>query len=37
MKDEKAKIAIEDCTGCSTCIDVCPASAVSMQQLEKID
>jgi Pyruvate/2-oxoacid:ferredoxin oxidoreductase delta subunit len=37
MLDEKAKITVDDCTGCSTCTDVCPVSAVAMQKLDKID
>jgi ferredoxin len=26
-----AKIKTEDCTGCGTCVDECPASAISMK------
>ncbi len=33
-----AKIKIEDCTGCGTCVDECPATAISMKnEKAKVD
>jgi Pyruvate/2-oxoacid:ferredoxin oxidoreductase delta subunit len=37
MENEKAQITVDDCTGCSTCIDVCPANAISMRKFERIE
>ena len=30
-EDEKARVNPADCTGCSTCVDICPAGAASMK------
>lgn len=35
MGDESIIIRREDCTGCSTCMDVCPVGAISMVRMEE--
>jgi Fe-S-cluster-containing hydrogenase component 2 len=32
MKDGRAVICADDCTGCSTCVDICKAGAISMKK-----
>jgi len=36
FENEKADVLAKDCTGCSTCVDICPAGAVSMEQHEEM-